>query len=193
MARTKEFDENEVLNKAVDLFWLKGYNGTSMQDLVDGLGISRSSLYDTYGDKYNLFIKALECYQCTASTKISHIISRNLSAKETIKAILDFIKDELLGDSSRKGCFMVNAEVEVAPHDPVIKQMVCNNDQQVEDGFYEVIKKGQDSGEIVHTQDARAIARSISNTVKGMQVTAKSITEKAVFDDIIKLALAILD
>ncbi|SDQ00819.1 transcriptional regulator, TetR family [Mucilaginibacter sp. OK268] len=192
MARTKEFDENEVLNKAVDLFWLKGYNGTSMQDLVDGLGISRSSLYDTYGDKHTLFIKALECYQCTASAKISQIAGSDLPAKEIIKQILEFIADELLGDYSRKGCFMVNAEVEVAPHDEVVKQMICRNDQQVEDIFYRVIKKGQENGEISKAQDTRAIARSISNTVKGMQVTAKSTTEKAVFDDIIRLTLMML-
>ena len=193
MARTKEFDENEVLNKAVDLFWLKGYNGTSMQDLVDGLGISRSSLYDTYGDKHTLFIKALESYQCTASSKIIQIIGNNVPAKETLKQILEFITDELLGDHNRKGCFMVNAEVEVAPHDEVVKQMICRNDQQVEDVFYQVIKKGQDNGEIPQAQDGRAIARCISNTVKGMQVTAKSTSEKAVFDDIIRLTLAMVN
>ena len=63
MARTKDFDENEVLTKAMHLFWSKGYNATSMEDLVSGLGISRSSLYDTYTDKHTLFIKALENYQ----------------------------------------------------------------------------------------------------------------------------------
>ncbi|MEZ2337252.1 TetR/AcrR family transcriptional regulator [Mucilaginibacter sp. RCC_168] len=193
MARTKEFDENEVLNKAIDLFWLKGYNGTSMQDLVDGLGISRSSLYDTYGDKHTLFIKALESYQCTSSGKIIQIVENNLPAKETIKQILEFITDELLGDSSRKGCFMVNAEVEIAPHDAVVKQMICRNDQQVEDIFYRIVKKGQDNGEIAHTQDGRAVARAISNTVKGMQVTAKSTSEKTVFDDIIRLTLAMIN
>ncbi|MGN8068190.1 TetR/AcrR family transcriptional regulator [Mucilaginibacter sp. 22184] len=192
MARTKEFDENEVLNKAIDLFWLKGYNGTSMQDLVDGLGISRSSLYDTYGDKHALFIKALQTYQCAASDKISQIVASNLPAKETIKQILEFVTNELLSDHSRKGCFMVNAEVENAPHDSEVKQMVCRNDQQMEDTFYQVIKKGQDSGEIDHAQDGRAIARSIANTVKGMQVTAKSTSEKAVFDDIVRLALLML-
>jgi len=60
MARTKDFDEDKVLQKAMNLFWHKGYNGTSMQDLVDGLGISRSSMYDTFGDKHTLFIRALE-------------------------------------------------------------------------------------------------------------------------------------
>lgn len=192
MARTKDFDENEVLNKAIDIFWHKGYNGTSMQDLVDGLGISRSSLYDTYGDKHTLFIKALESYQNDTSSKVAAIINSTGPAKALIKKLLEFITGELLGDQKHKGCFMVNAEVEVAPHDQEVNQLVCQNDQQVEDAFYLIIKKGQDSGEITNKQDARALARFTFNTVKGIRVTAKSTTDKAVFDDIIKLAIAAL-
>ncbi|HWZ03408.1 MAG TPA: TetR/AcrR family transcriptional regulator [Mucilaginibacter sp.] len=193
MARTKDFDENEVLGKAIDIFWHKGYNGTSMQDLVDGLGISRSSLYDTYGDKHTLFIKALESYQNKGSGKVGAITNSGAPAKEIIKNLLEYITGELLGDQKHKGCFMVNAEVEVAPHDKAVSQMVCANDQQVEDAFYQVIKRGQDSGEISNRQDARALARFIFNTVKGIRVTAKSINDKAVFDDIIRLTLASLE
>jgi len=193
MARTKDFDENEVLNKAIDLFWHKGYNGTSMQDLVDGLGISRSSLYDTYGDKHTLFIKALESYQCATSGKICSIVSNTGPAKEAIRKLLEFITGELLNDQEHKGCFMVNAEVEVAPHDQQVSRMICENDQQVEDAFFLVIKKGQESGEITNRQDAKALARFIFNTVKGIRVTAKSTADKSIFDDIIKLTLAVLD
>jgi len=193
MARTKDFDEDEVLGKAIDIFWHKGYNGTSMQDLVDALGISRSSLYDTYGDKHTLFMKALESYQNEASGKICAIVNSPGPTKETIRILLELITGELLGDQRHKGCFMVNAEVEVAPHDPEVNQLVCTNDQQVEDAFYTVIKKGQESREIANPQDARALARFTFNTVKGLRVTAKSITDKAVFDDIIKLAMAVLD
>jgi TetR/AcrR family transcriptional repressor of nem operon len=193
MARTKDFDETEVLCKAIDLFWLKGYNGTSMQDLVDGLGISRSSLYDTYGDKHTLFIKALERYKSTNAVTFVDIINNSGTAKETIKKLLEFITDGLLQDRSQKGCFLVNAEVEVAPHDEQVNKLICENDQQVEDAFYAVIKKGQESGEITNRQDARALARFTFNTVKGMRVTAKSTTDKAVFDDIIKLAIAVLN
>ncbi|MEB0262685.1 MULTISPECIES: TetR/AcrR family transcriptional regulator [unclassified Mucilaginibacter] len=192
MARTKDFDEDAVLKKAVDLFWLKGYNATSMQDLVDGLGISRSSLYDTYGDKHSLFIKALESYQCTNTGKFVTIIEGGKSAKETIKALLKFISDNLLDDKSQKGCFIVNAEVEVALHDKEVGDMIQKNDQNVEDAFFRVIQKGQESGEISNKQDARALARFIFNTVKGIQVTAKSTTERAVFDDIISLAVGVL-
>lgn len=193
MARTKDFDENEVLGKAMELFWHKGYNGTSMQDLVDGLGISRSSLYDTYGDKHTLFIKALESYQTSNSGKFSAIIGKYTSAKETLKKLLEFVADGLLNDRQQKGCFMVNAEVEVAPHDPKVSQMICENDQWVEDAFYLVIKKGQESGEISNQKDARALARFTFNTVKGIQVTAKTTTDRDTFDDIIKLSVAVLD
>jgi TetR/AcrR family transcriptional repressor of nem operon len=193
MARTKDFDENEVLCKAIQIFWHKGYNGTSMQDLVDGLGISRSSLYDTYTDKHTLFVKALESYQDTGAGKIQEIINNSGSAKATIKQLLEFVINELLGDKQQKGCFMVNAEVEVAPHDAEINDLVCKNDQQMEDAFYLVIKKGQDSGEIKKDQDARALSRFIFNTVKGIRVTAKSTSDRTVFDDIIKLTVSALD
>ena len=193
MARTKDFDENEVLGKAIDIFWHKGYNGTSMQDLVDGLGISRSSLYDTYGDKHTLFIKALESYQNATAGTICNIVSNTGPAKEAIKKLLEYITGEMLTDQKHKGCFMVNAEVEVAPHDEEVSQMICRNDQQMEDTFYVAINKGQESGEITNRKDARALARFTFNTVKGIQVTAKSTTDKSVFDDIIKLSIAALD
>jgi len=193
MARTKDFDENEVLAKAIQLFWYKGYNGTSMQDLVDGLGISRSSLYDTYTDKHTLFVKSLESYQASASGKMQEIISNSGSAKDTVKKLLEFVTNELLDDKQQKGCFIVNAEVEVAPHDAEVNNLVCKNDQQMEEVFYLVIKKGQDDGEIKNQQDARALSRFIFNTVKGIRVTAKSTIDKSVFDDIIKLTVSALD
>ena len=193
MARTKDFDEDEVLEKAINLFWYKGYNGTSMQDLVDGLGISRSSLYDTYGDKHTLFIKALETYQGSSSGKMCNIVSNTTSAKEAIKRLLEFTTVELLSDKEHKGCFSVNAEIEVAPHDKEVSDMICQSEQQVENAFYMAIKKGQDSGEITNKQDARALARFVFNTVKGIRVSAKSTTDKTFFDDIIKLTMSALD
>lgn len=193
MARTKDFDENEVLSKAIELFWYKGYNGTSMQDLVDGLGISRSSLYDTYTDKHTLFVKALERYQNSGANRIQEIINKPEPAKVIIKKLLEIATTELLGDKQQKGCFMVNAEVEVAPHDAEVNKLVCKNDRQMEEAFYQVIKKGQDNGDIKNQQDARALARFVFNAVKGMRVTAKSSTDKSVFDDIIKLTISALD
>lgn len=193
MARTKDFDENEVLTKAIQIFWHKGYNGTSMQDLVDGLGISRSSLYDTYTDKHTLFVKALESYQNSGAAKIQELIDQSVSAKQAVKTLLEFTINDLLCDEQQKGCFMVNSEVEVAPHDAEVGNLICRNDQQMEDAFFQVIQKGKDNGEIKNQLDARALSRFIFNAVKGMQVTAKSTTDKAVFDDIINLTVSVLN
>ncbi len=193
MARTKDFDENEVLTKAIQLFWHKGYNATSMQDLVDALGISRSSLYDTYTDKHTLFLKALESYQRTGNAKINEIVAQSVSSKDTIVKLMELATNELVGDKQQKGCFMVNAEVEVAPHDNDVSKLVCQNEQQMETAFFQVIKKGQESGEIKNTQDALVLAKFIFNAVKGMQVTAKSSPDATSFGNIIRLTVAVLD
>ncbi len=192
MARTKDFDEDEILNKAVCLFWHKGYNGTSMQELVDTLGISRSSLYDTYVDKHTLYVKALEFYQNSASGNLCSIVTNTPSAKDAIQKLLELTTSDLLKDKQHKGCFMVNAEVEVAPHDSKVKNIVRKNEQQIEDSFHRAIQLGQESGEITNKQDARALARFFLNTVKGIRVSAKSTTDKTFFSDIIKTALSIL-
>ena len=193
MARQKEFEREEVLEKALEVFWCKGYNATSFQTLTEGMSINRQSIYDTYGDKHTLFIKALESYQRENSGQVCNIINADLPSKEVVRRLLEMIIGELTSDRSHKGCFMVNAEVEVAPHDPEVSKLICANDQQVEDAFYLVIKKGQENGEIKNTEDARALARFTFNTVKGLRVTAKSTNDKAIFEDIIKMALSVLD
>jgi TetR/AcrR family transcriptional repressor of nem operon len=192
MARTKDFDEDEVLTRAVHLFWRKGYNGTSMQDLVDGLGISRSSLYDTYGDKHTLFLKSLENYKKTVSGKMEAIIGGAKSARDAVRELLEFIIGELLNDEEHKGCFLVNAAVEVAPHDQEVNNIICQSDREVEEYFYHAIKNGQEKDEIANKQDPRALAGFILNNIKGVRVTAKSINDKKLFKGIIDLTMSVL-
>ncbi|RYY58303.1 MAG: TetR/AcrR family transcriptional regulator [Chitinophagaceae bacterium] len=193
MARTKDFDENAVLNKAVCLFWHKGYNGTSMQELVDGLGISRSSMYDTFGDKHELYIKALAHYQQEGSKQLCAIVSSAVSGKEAIRKLLEHVTSDMLGDKQRKGCFMVNANVETASHDPEVMKIVTRNEEMVEDAFLKAIKKGLENGEFKTKQDARALARFVSNSIKGIQVSSKSIKDKKVFADIVEATLSVFD
>lgn len=193
MSRTKDFDEDKVLTKAVHLFWLKGYNGTSIQDLVDGLGISRSSLYDTFGDKHTLFLRSLENYRQMMAAKLQAAVDDAPTAKDAVKGLLDLTTRELLSDTEHKGCFLVNAAVEVAPHDAEVNKIICQNDRQVEEFFYTAIKKGQEQGELSVRQDARALAAFILNSIKGIRVTAKSVNDKRLFRDIIDLTLSALN
>jgi len=192
MARTKDFDEREVLNKAICLFWHKGYNGTSMQDLVDALNISRSSLYDTYTDKRNLYLLSLAHYQESGAAKLTEVVNSARPAKAKIKQLLDLVTDDLLSDKQHKGCFMVNAEVETAAHDEKVREIVRKNEKHIEETFRQAIQAGQKSGEITGKKDARALARFLLNTVKGIRVSAKSTTDKTIFNDIINTALSVL-
>ena len=193
MARTKDFDEDVVLAKAIKLFWQKGYNGTSMQDLVEGLGISRSSIYDTFGDKHQLYLKALCTYRQTQVKVRDQILNAPVPAKAAIRQLMDLTIDQMIRDKQHKGCFLINSAVETAPHDKEISAVVCENDQELQNAFYEVVKRGQTNGEIASKQDPRALARFLFNNIVGMQVTVKSATDKAAFDDIISLTMSVLD
>ena len=193
MARTKDFDESEVLAKAIKLFWQKGYNGTSMQDLVDGLGISRSSIYDTFGDKHQFYLKALCAYRQNAIAIRDQILNASVPAKAAIRQLMNLTIDQMIRDKQHKGCFLVNSAVENAPHDKEINAIICQNDRDLENAFYEVIKRGQSNGEIAGKQDPRAVARFLFNNIVGIQVTAKSATDKAAFDDIVNLTMSVLD
>lgn len=192
MARVKEFDEKTVLEKAVDLFHCKGYNATSAQDLVDALGISRSSLYDTYGDKRSLYLKALQYYRSTASDRMIDMVKNSTDIEETIKQIFKAAVKESVEDKLSKGCFLVNTTIELAPHDKDVAEIVNQNRTDVENALCLAIKKGQDNGVFTKAQSAISLARFIFNNISGLRVAAKSNAEKKVFDDIVKVTLSVL-
>jgi TetR/AcrR family transcriptional repressor of nem operon len=192
MARTKDFDEDEVLTKAMNLFWNKGYNGTSMQDLVDGLGISRSSLYDTYTDKHTLYIKSLEHYKKSAGAGMLASIQGSRTGKDAINRLLNYFVNELTKDPERKGCFLVNSTVELASHDQEISKMLCESDRETEALLCKVIEKGQKQGDITNGRDAASIAHFIFNNIKGMRVTARAGADKKIFDDVVAMTLSVL-
>ncbi|MDR6560185.1 MULTISPECIES: TetR/AcrR family transcriptional regulator [unclassified Arcicella] len=192
MARTKEFNEIEILDKAIDLFWFKGYNGASMQDVVDSLGLSRSSIYDTFGDKHQLYISALEQYRKQAAGGLIDMVKQSVSPLQTIQQLLEMLANDSLNPICSKGCFMTNSTIELAPHDPEIHKIVKDNMQDIEEAFYNLVKKGQDLGEITNQNDARALASFLFNTISGIRVAAKSGANKAVYQDIIDVTLSAL-
>jgi TetR/AcrR family transcriptional repressor of nem operon len=192
MARSKDFDEDETLDKAVQLFWYKGYNATSAQDLVDGLGINRSSLYNTFGDKKQLFLKSLARYRAQTTGAMLAFISASTNAEETVRSLLQFAAQESVTDVLPRGCFMVNSAVEVAPHDPDMLQAVTDNRKAVEEALCSLATQGQASGHFSGTQSARSIARFIFNTISGIRVAARSGASAETFEDIIEVTLRAL-
>jgi TetR/AcrR family transcriptional repressor of nem operon len=193
MARTKEFNEDKALDKAIEIFWHKGYNGTSAQDLVTHLGLSRSSLYDTFGDKQKLFAKSLKKYQKQSQDQVVYLFETSENIKETLHDIFKQAVIESLEDRMTKGCFMVNSSIELAMHDPEIAKIVQNNGQTMEDVFTNAVQKGQDLGQISKKMDARVLARFIFNNYSGIRVLARTgEKDKQVYDDIVKAMLSVL-
>jgi TetR/AcrR family transcriptional repressor of nem operon len=193
MARTKEFNEDQALDKAIEIFWHKGYNGTSAQDLVTHLGLSRSSLYDTFGDKQKLFAQSLLRYQKQSQDQVIKLLDESENVKETLHDIFKQAIIESLEERITKGCFMVNSSVELAMHDEEIAKIVKNNSQTMEEVFTKAVKKGQDAGHISKTTDARVLARFIFNNYSGIRVLARTgERDKQVYDDIVKALFSIL-
>jgi TetR/AcrR family transcriptional repressor of nem operon len=192
MARKKEFDEDELLEKATNLFWRRGYNATSAQDLVDELQINRSSLYNTYSDKKTLFQKALKKYQEQQTEAVLDLLNKADDPEKAIKQVFDNLVKESSEDTVARGCFMVNTAVEIAGQDQEIGAIVRANNQSVEDALSEIIEKGQKMGQFSTSNTARAYARFLFGNINALRVIARSGGDKSALNDVANIALASL-
>jgi TetR/AcrR family transcriptional repressor of nem operon len=193
MARTKEFNEDQVLDKAIEIFWHKGYNGTSAQDLVTHLGLSRSSIYDTFGDKQKLFSQSLQRYQKQSQDQIIKLLEDSQNIKETLHDIFKQAVVESLEDRITKGCFMVNSSVELAMHNEEIEKIVKSNSRKMEEVFTNAVKKGQEAGNISKQHKPSVLARFIFNNYSGIRVLARAgERDKQVYDDIVNTMFYLL-
>lgn len=193
MARPREFDENEVLDKALDLFWHKGYEATSIQELLQMMGISRGSLYDTFGDKHSLFLAALDRYRQRSHARFMQILNQPGSVKTAIAALFKAIVAEAVSDDKQRGCLLTNSTIELTPHDTDIAARTDSNRQWVEDAFYETLRRGQAQGDIPAEADPRALAQFLFNSLQGLRVVSKTTTDRQTLDNIVRVTLSALD
>ncbi|MBD8136110.1 TetR/AcrR family transcriptional regulator [Bacillus sp. CFBP 13597] len=191
MARSKEFDEKAVLRKAMELFWEQGYEKTSMQDLVDHMGIHRRSIYDTFGDKRSLFLASLNHYEELIVNEMESIISSTSSIKQTIRDVFIFVLNSI--EQYPKGCLSVNAAIELSLLDKEIGCIVTKMFNRTEDMFNNLIKRGQTSGELSKEIDSDNTSRFLHNNLVGIRVLIKTNYNKKELEGIINLALSVLD
>ncbi len=193
MPRTKQFNEKEVLNKAMELFWEKGFHATSMQDLVLRLGINRASLYDTFGGKEELFNKAFQHYRNTNGTIIKTLFEKEHSVKEGLNILFDKAIQESIEDECRKGCFVVNTTTELVPSDKKIHKVLKENKENIEKLFIDYIQKGIDSGEISPLKNPNNIGLMLFTLYNGMRVLAKIDPDPQKLKSMVKGGLSVLD
>ncbi|MET3195750.1 TetR/AcrR family transcriptional regulator [Bacillus sp. OAE603] len=191
MARHKEYDEKEVLQKATELFRYQGYEKTSLQDLVSHMGIHRRSLYDTFGDKHTLFIKALEHYDHKMKNKMDIQVKNSSTVKDAIRSILEMA---IYQDNEKSvGCLTINSAVELTIHDQEVAEKIEQNFSKTEKIILELLLRGQDSGEIPKHHDIEKLSQFIHNSYVGLRVLVKTTNDKNKLKNIIDTTLSVLD
>lgn len=176
MGRSKEFDENVVLQKAMELFWEQGYEKTSLSDLVEHMGIHRRSLYDTFGDKHTLFLKTIDCYEELIKNEVQVGILHAETVKQAIQFIFDFMIE---GYEDRPwGCLIVNSATEMALRDKEVEEKTEEAFMRTEQLIADLVRKGQQTGEFSCDYDAEVLAEILQNTLLGIRVHLRTSASK---------------
>ena len=192
MPRVKLFDENEVLSKAMNLFWKQGYSATSVQDLVSHLGINRASIYDTFGDKNKLFKKSFELYRKQNIEGLIQFFENRPNVKIGFSELFDNAIQEAVSDKDRKGCFVVNTTTELTPNDESLYQILETNKQDFINIFFDYLKKGKESGQLKSSLDLKSLATLFYTLYNGIRVVSKIRPNKKELTDSIHLAITLL-
>lgn len=193
MARHKEFDRDEALQKAMEVFWSQGYEAASMQDLVKHMGINRQSLYDTFGDKHTLYLQALDHYREVEGRKIFALLAQPGSVKKSVRQLFEGVVEGSLCDRERRGCFMGNAMSELAGRCKETAKRTCSNMAATEEAFYRSLLRGKKQGELKRVRDLRAVARFLYSSLQGLSLMAKATQDRKKLDDVVKITLSVLE
>jgi TetR/AcrR family transcriptional regulator, transcriptional repressor for nem operon len=192
MPRIKAFDETEIIEKAKNLFQLKGYEGTSMQDLIDTLGISRSSLYDTFGDKHQLYLKTLNAY-CQDNAYALVAKAENIeNPLAFIQDIFTSIIEQSKKDLEKKGCYVVNAIVEFSERNTDVTEIVDASNKAFEKMLEKLIAKAQLKKQIAANKNPKQISKFLFTTIYGLRVSSKSNASIKELKDVAAMALSVL-
>ncbi|MFI9172803.1 TetR/AcrR family transcriptional regulator [Streptomyces lincolnensis] len=194
MARTKEFDPDAALQAALELFWRRGYEATSMSDLVEHLGIGRASIYATFGSKHELYLRALDRYQESCDPQLLRELSQPGPALPSVRSVVRRFAAESTEASRRlSGCFVVNTAAELAPHDPDAARRVEHSWDHIETLLHSALTRAQAQGELGEDRDPRALARMLLVLMQGMRVVGKASADPARVRDAAEQALTLLD
>ncbi|MBI4902109.1 MAG: TetR/AcrR family transcriptional regulator [Acidobacteria bacterium] len=171
MGRTKEFDVEQALDAALCVFWRKGYEAASIQDLVEATGVNRASLYATFGHKRNLFLRTLDRF-AAGSGNVEHATAGIAPGLARVRAVLELAADQTAHDV--RGCLIVNAIVERGAQDPDMQTLGEAARTQLERFFAGCLAEAERQGEIAARRDLLTLARFLTNTLFGLRVTAKT-------------------
>ncbi len=172
--RPREFDVDEAVADAMNVFWTRGYHATSMTDLLEGTGLSRGSLYKAFGDKKSLFLLALERYAEAGLDELAEALAASGSVKEALRAALTIYVPLSSGKTGQRGCMVMATAAEMLPHDPEVGTRVRDTFRRIQALLSDAVRRGQATGEVTSDQDARDVARFLVCQIEGMRLLGKA-------------------
>jgi TetR/AcrR family transcriptional repressor of nem operon len=193
MSRPKEFNPDDAIEKAMQVFWHKGYEATSMEDLLSAMDLNRGSLYDTFGDKRQLFLKVVDRYCTTFVGSKFSLLDQPGPALPALRRFIHGMIEGALADPQRRGCLIANTVMELSPHEKEIAGTLRQVLKMAEDTFFRVLAHAKQQGELNSDTDPRALARFLTTMMQGTIVMIKAGTSADVVEQTAETALSILD
>jgi TetR/AcrR family transcriptional regulator, transcriptional repressor for nem operon len=193
MPRPKEFNPDDAIEKAMQVFWHKGYEATSMEDLLSAMNLNRGSLYDTFGDKRQLFLKVVDRYCTTFVDSKFSLLDQPGPALPTLRRFIQGMIEGALAGPQRRGCLISNSVMELSPHEKEIAGTLRKALKMAEDTFFKVLARAQQQGELQKGQDPRTLAQFLVTMMQGAIVMIKAGAPADVVKQSAEIALSIMD
>jgi TetR/AcrR family transcriptional repressor of nem operon len=189
--RPQEFNNEAALEKAMELFWCQGYEATGLRELLSHMGIARQSMYNTFGDKRALFLKALAHYEKTVARRLLDRLDAPGSPLENIRQVVSAWSC-MEAPKSQRGCFLVNTIAEFGSQDPELAEILRQHMDYSVEAFVRAILRAQDIGEVSPDIDSRSMARVLVNTGNGIALLRKIQVKQEILNDILEQTLMML-
>jgi TetR/AcrR family transcriptional repressor of nem operon len=191
MARPRNFDEADVVARAMEIFWTGGYEATTAGELTTHVGLHPGSLYRTFGDKHRIFLRALENYRDGHSRKLAPFLLEGGPVLPRIRAVLVGYLDLAAQQApSPRGCLAANTAGELLPGDPEAATRVAEIFSVVEDGFLQGLRRAAENGELAAGLDLPARAAMLTMLLEGLQVMVKADPEPHRLEPAVDAALS---
>ncbi len=192
MARSKEFNPERALEKAMRLFWCSGYEHTSLESLMREMGVAKQSLYDTFGDKRNLYLKALARYRDQTNSAMQKMLNEIPSVKDGFAKLLYGLAAET-PEQHERGCLLLSANLQRDAKDAVLREFLQDNQARVEAIFVKALKRAQKQQELSNKQEPVALGRFFVVTIQGMRAMARLKSDRKALEQVAQVALAVFN
>lgn len=189
MAGVKQFNQEQVLDKAMKVFWQKGYEGTSVQDLTTATGLGRGSLYGAFGDKEQLFLTVLDRYADKFQAAIVEQLN-NSDPYQALEGMFEVMIKRMSDPQYPRGCLNTNTSIGISGKSEMIERKIAEHFGGLESAIYSVLRKAQTENKLSSEKDIRALARFLVAVSQGMAVLNKTFADPSVIRDVAKVALS---